>query len=84
LATGNQFFRYGVCYQPAGGGAMTNFAGDNFSIGQVTTTRHEWTAAATVVPGAGTWNVGFCVRNDGPTSIVNNDYVNGWVMVTNE
>ena len=63
---------------------MSNFAGNAFSIGQFTTIRSSWTAAASVVPGAGAWNVGFCVRNlGGAIAISNNDYVNGWVQITN-
>jgi hypothetical protein len=32
--------------------------------------------------GAGTYNVGFCVRAQGPVDIDRTDYVNGWVAVT--
>jgi hypothetical protein len=34
--------------------------------------------------GAGTWNLGYCVKNYGPNAISNNDFVNGWIMVTNQ
>jgi hypothetical protein len=85
LAAGSpqQDARYGLCYQPNAGGTLTNFVGFNYSIGQFTTVRHAWAAAASVVPGAGTWNVGFCVMNSGTGQINNNDYMNGWVQVTN-
>jgi hypothetical protein len=82
-ASPQQNARYGLCYQPSGGGALTNFVGFNFSIGQFTTLRTSWAAAASTVPGAGTWNVGFCVLNEGANQISNNDYMNGWVQVTN-
>ena len=81
---GPQGFRYGVCYEPTGGGALTNFAGVSPSIGIATLTLQEWTAAATVIPGAGSWNVGFCVDNFGTTNMDNVAIVNGWVMVTND
>ena len=76
-------FRYGLCYQPQAGGAITNFVGIDYSIGQATTTRLSYAASATVVPGAGTWNVGYCVRNTGANALDNNDFVNGWVQVVN-
>jgi hypothetical protein len=75
----SQLFDYGLCYQ--GAGAVTNFVGSAYSTGQISTQRESWTAAASVVPGAGTYQVGFCVRNTGSTAIGNNDYANGWVMV---
>jgi hypothetical protein len=85
LASGTtQFARYDLCYQPAAGGTIVNFTGDGYSFGEFTTNRLAWTAAASILPGAGTWNVGFCVQNsDGPIAISNNDFVNGWVQVHN-
>jgi len=38
--------------------------------------------AASKVPGADTYTVGFCVQNFYPGSITS-DHVNGWVQVTN-
>jgi hypothetical protein len=76
----NQNMDYGLCYQ-TGASTVTNFVGGAFSTGQVSTQRESWAAAASVVPGAGTYQVGFCVRNNGPGAISNNDFVNGWVMV---
>ncbi len=85
LASGGpQDAQYGLCYQPAAGGSLANFSGSFYSIGQFTTNRFSWTAAASVIPGAGTWNVGFCVLNNGGAiAISNNDYANGWVLTTN-
>lgn len=79
-------FRYGLCFQPVGGGALTNFAGDNYSVGELNNFRTSWTASATRVLGAGTWSVGFCVASatNLPVSYNDNDFVNGWVMVTNQ
>jgi hypothetical protein len=73
-----------LCYR-SGGNALTNFAGvDNYQ-----STYTEWlpfthTASGTVIPGAGTWEVGFCVRHQwSSTTLDVNDAVNGWVQVTN-
>jgi hypothetical protein len=81
--TPSQAIHYGLCYQStAGESTVLNFVGDNYSIGMINTIRWPWYAAASVSPGAGTWNVGICVRNVGANSIDNTDFVNGWVMVT--
>jgi hypothetical protein len=79
---GPESFEYDLCFQPNAGGALTNFTGGNYSIGQATTVRHTFTAAASVRPGVGTWKVGYCTFTQG-AALDNNDYVNGWVMVTN-
>lgn len=74
-----------LCYQANGGGTLSNFSGfSNFMTTQFFGgERRGYAATASVVPGAGSWNVGFCVRNRGTSAISNNDFVNGWVMVTN-
>lgn len=77
-------FRYGLCFADNAGGALTNFVGGNYSIGEITTTRVSWAASASRVPGAGTWRVGFCVAAGTALTIADTDYVNGWVMVTNQ
>lgn len=79
-------FRYGLCFQPADGGALTNFAGNNYSVGELNNYRTSWSASATREFGAGTWNVGFCVASatNLPVMYNDNDFVNGWVMVTNQ
>src|SRR5690606_5269710 len=74
----------GLCYQPtAGGSTIANFAGGNYSRHRFVAGRQTYAAAGTVVPGAGTYNLGVCVRNISATPITDNDFVNGWVMVTN-
>jgi hypothetical protein len=75
-------FDYGLCYRPSGGGTATNFAGSSYSTGEATSNRTPFAATASIVPGAGTWSVGFCVRNNTVT-LDDNDWVNGWVIVTN-
>jgi hypothetical protein len=76
----------GLCYQSTvAGSPIVNFVGGGFSIHAFTTQRMSYSAAGSVVINtAGTYNVGFCVRNwYGTAAISNNDYVNGWVQVTN-
>jgi hypothetical protein len=78
-------FYYGLCYQPHGGGQLTNFAstgslGFAYPVNQAVLV---FTATASVVPGAGTWNVGFCVMNLFAPKLESNSVVNGWVQVTN-
>ena len=71
-----------VCYQPnVAGGTVNPFSGGNYSIVAVTPTRTSQGVAGTLVPGAGTWRVGACTQT--AASLDNNDFVNGWVQVTN-
>jgi hypothetical protein len=73
----------GLCYQKGGSGAIVNFVGGNFSVHLFSSTRHTYAATSSVVPPqAGTYTVGFCIRNNGNNPINNNNYVNGWVMVS--
>ncbi len=80
--SGTGFVDFGLCYAPSTGGALTNFAGSNYSTGAVTTARQVFSASAAVVPGAGTWATGFCARNR-TTADISSDWVNGWVQVVN-
>ena len=83
LNTGNpQFADVGMCHQPLAGGVVTNFYGANFATDHFTTTRETHAVAATVVLPPATYKVGMCVRNNGASTINNNNIVNGWVMVT--
>jgi len=81
-------FGYDLCYRAAGtSNALINFAGAaDYSNGEVSDTagRLSFTAAASVVPGAGTWEVGYCLKNSGTIDLNNNDMVNGWVIVTED
>jgi hypothetical protein len=81
-ASPSQLADIGLCYQPNAGGTLTNFIGA-YSTHRMFAEMRAYPAAGTVVPGAGTWNVGLCVRKSGPAAITQNDYVNGWVLVTN-
>ncbi len=74
----------GLCYQStAAGSVINNFVGGNYSVHRFVGGREAYPAVGTVVPGAGTYNVGYCVRNLGVTAITDNDWVNGYVQVTN-
>jgi hypothetical protein len=77
-----QYFMYGLCYQPSGGG-LGNFAGGAYMSGTVWPDQRPFAIAGSVMLGAGTWNVGFCVLNFYGNPMNNNGYVNGWVQVTN-
>jgi hypothetical protein len=68
--------------RPATGGTLMNFYGSGFGTYFFTTARDTYSAEATKVLQPGTYNVGMCVRNNGSSTINNNNYVNGWVMVT--
>ena len=81
---GPQFVDLGMCYQ-LGAGVVTNFIGSaHYATVPVPAERRVYASSATVVPGtAGTYTVGFCVRNQhGTIAIDNNDYMNGYVQVT--
>jgi hypothetical protein len=78
-----QTFVFGLCYQPSAGGTVVNFAGSNYSLGTVFPQQRAFATAASVVPGAGTWRVGFCVDNISSAAIDSTDDVSGWVQVTN-
>jgi hypothetical protein len=61
--------------------------GDYYSTGKISSlnNRVSFAATASVIPGAGAWEIGFCVRNSySEYSLEDNDYVNGWVGVTND
>lgn len=75
--------QFGICYQ-LGAGAVTNFAGGAFGIAEIDTTRTPVAATASISNlAAGTYKVGFCLLQFGAVAINDNDYVNGWVIVTN-
>ncbi|WP_206212307.1 hypothetical protein [Wenzhouxiangella sp. XN79A] len=76
--------RIGMCWQRDGMGSLTNFAGGRYMVAEIDTTRTPVGASAQVSGlASGTYTVGFCVLNSSATAINDNDYVNGWVIVTN-
>jgi hypothetical protein len=74
-----------LCYQPAAGGPLDNFVrvSGTFSLVEIDDLRRSYSAAASVVPGAGSWKVGLCFQNGGPLNIGNSGAASGFVMVTN-
>jgi len=86
LTSANASFSYDLCY--GSGSTLANFSGSSSSQASVSSTagRVSFTAAASVTPGAGTWQVGYCILNFGAGTVAldNNDIVNGWVVVTEE
>ena len=82
LAVGNpnQSIDYGICYQQPPG-ALNTF--QTYLTTTVTAVaRTPYTATSTAAPGAGTYTVGYCVRNGG-NAITSNDWLNGYIMITN-
>ena len=82
--SGTASFNYDLCYRAAGtSDALTNFGGANSSAGAVINTLAvPFPAIASVVPGSGTWEVGYCLLNSGPVDLDNNGFANGWIIVT--
>jgi len=72
----------GMCYRPASGGTLLNFYGANFIQHGFSVARLPYVATATVALPAGSFLVGLCVRNSSSHAISNNNYVNGYVQVT--
>jgi hypothetical protein len=74
-----------ICVQPSGGGALIVLAGTlNYEEVTASTTRIPFAVSATGTPGAGTWKVGVCVRNESSTEALDsNDYSIGYALVAN-
>jgi hypothetical protein len=76
---------YDLCYRPSGGGTLTPFSSSSSSA-TLTVSDVVYTATSSVVPGAGAWDVGFCLvqaTNDSRDA-ERTSYVNGSVMVVNQ
>jgi hypothetical protein len=75
---------YGLCYRPTGNTTITNFVGASYIITEVDTTRNPRTvSASTTGLAAGSYDVGVCIRNNSTAVIDDNDFVNGWFILTN-
>jgi hypothetical protein len=59
-----------------------NFYGPNFIQYRFSAFRIPYTATGAVMPPVGSYLVGLCVRNYTSQAISNNNYVNGYVQVT--
>ncbi len=73
---------YGLCYKPSTSSTLQNWAGVDFLETPVAA-RQAFSVSASVAPGAGTFTVGFCVKNNGASNLDDNNWVNGWVEVVN-
>jgi hypothetical protein len=85
-------FGYGVCFQNTVGGGeggnpiinMNQFTGgnnSNYNAASYELGEQDYTGIGTAAPGAGTYNVGYCVQNYGDESLNNNNWANGYVEV---
>lgn len=69
-----------ACYQNTNGGAITPFNPTNFTQAAVESNRRIFSYSGAVVPGAGTFKVGACVRNSSGFAINSNDYYSGYIQ----
>jgi len=78
-------FRANICYQLQPAGTVTPFVANGFQLHTATPTGVAFSLAQSALPRiAGMYKVGFCSFNlSTTTAIDNNDYLQGWVMVTN-
>jgi collagen triple helix repeat protein len=80
---GPQTIKLDLCYQPNGtGGELSPFGVGNWSFVVVSSIRTSQSVAGTIAPGAGTWRVGACTQTT--VALDDNDFVNGYVQVTNQ
>jgi hypothetical protein len=77
--------RVTVCKQPSTGGDLTPLASSSSVYEGVTvqTTRLTFAISEAGAPGAGTWNIGMCVRDNTAQAVDNNDWSIGYAFVTN-
>ena len=85
-------FGYGVCFQNTAGGGeggnpiinMNQFTGGNnanYNAATYEFGEQDYTGIGVAAPGAGTYNVGYCVDNYGDENLDNNNWANGYVEV---
>jgi hypothetical protein len=70
-----------ACYQNTNGGAITPFTPNNYPEAPVDATRRSFSTSTAVVPGAGTFKVGACIRNNTSITLNSNDYFTGYIQV---
>jgi len=83
-------FQYDLCYRANGtADNLIGFNGINYSIGKLmsgvdpdSTLPLSFSVGGSVMPSAGTWEVGYCILNYSDYTLNYNDYSNGWFMVT--
>lgn len=85
-------FGFGVCFQNTVGGGeggppvvnMNQFTGGNnanYAAASYEFGEQDYTGIGTAAPGAGTYNVGYCVQNYGDSNLNDNNWANGYVEV---
>lgn len=73
-----------VCYRIQAGGTVTPFVGNSWVGSEIQTWTTAVAASGSATPAANTYLVGVCgIGGFNPVLLNNNDYVNGWVQVTN-
>ncbi len=89
-SSGTATFDYHLCYQSVTSGSPIQFNPGGVQAFWLTATAtptfSTFTTSQSVIPGvAGDYLVGMCIRNNSnpATDINNNDWVHGWVQVTN-
>jgi hypothetical protein len=84
-SSGTATFEYDLVYQNTSSvtNPIVNMVGGNYSIGQVSTIRTPFVATGSYqFTTAGTYKISFGVYNISTTAMANNDYLNGWFMIT--
>jgi len=71
-----------ICVQPAAGGAIAPMPSSG-AIETVNPTNYvvPYAMSSAGSPGAGTWKVGFCVKNASSTTLNDDGNMVGWVAV---
>ncbi len=71
-----------ICFQRAASDPIVPLVGDNHLNVTIDPFQRSHSVHAAVSLPRGTYNVGFCVVNLGKEIIGNNNYVNGWVLIS--
>jgi hypothetical protein len=75
-----------LCVSPTGANTPATLDpanGGNVEAIQVTSNTLTYAVSETGAPGAGTWDVGMCVKNTSPNPIDHPDFSIGWAFVAN-
>lgn len=81
-APGSIIMALGLCYKGPAQTDPVNFVGLNYVAITIdgATSKRMYSASASTVPGVATFTVGVCAQ--GTLTLDSNDYVNGWVIVS--
>jgi hypothetical protein len=81
MTSGSAAILVALCFQSTNQGSSPVVLGGDLYV-DVSTTRIPYAVSGSATPGAGTYDVGFCVENFSQSAIDNNDWSVGWVQVT--